>query len=534
MADARFHTRVDHKLMVNHSTRIDAKTASNGQPQKAKPTIDASNKDLSEITPLAWSALARANVPVNLFRFGGIPSRIETGDEVNPVIKSLDFYRMRHEMARVATWIEWRKVGDELAMKSIAPPKDVVNDVLATPNHPLPILTRVVEAPVFAANGTIQLEPGYHADSRTFYAPAPGFKVPRIAERPTGIDLETARILICDELLGDFPFVGESERAHAVAFLLLPFARDLIDGPTPLHLFEKPTPGTGATLCVDMLSFPATGRPIPTMSEGRDEDEWRKRLTAKFRAGSSHVYTDNLRRRLDSAAVSAAITSTTWEDRVLGFSEMTRLPVRAVWGASGNNPGLSTEMSRRTIRIRMDAKLDRPWTNRTFKHENLRAWAEKHRGELVRSALTLIRAWIVAGRPKPKPSLGMFERWSEVIGGILETAKIPGFLGNLSDFYDESDAEGGQWRAFLLGWWEKFADAAVSVKDLWAVAAADGLLQLGDKSEQSQRVVLGKMLADRRDRIFDLEIEAIPTRLLLQRGEQRQRAYQWRLRTING
>ena len=33
---------------------------------------------------------------------------------------------------------------------------------------------------------------------------------------------------MCDELLGDFPFIGQSERAHAVAMFLLPFARDLI------------------------------------------------------------------------------------------------------------------------------------------------------------------------------------------------------------------------------------------------------------------------------------------------------------------
>ena len=37
------------------------------------------------------------------------------------------------------------------------------------------------------------------------------------------------------ELLGDFPFTGDAERPHAVGFLLLPFLRELVDGPTPIH-----------------------------------------------------------------------------------------------------------------------------------------------------------------------------------------------------------------------------------------------------------------------------------------------------------
>jgi hypothetical protein len=299
-------------------------------------------------------------------------------------------------------------------------------------------------------------------------------------------------------------------------------------------LIEKPSPGTGATLLVDMLSAPFTGRPIPTMTEGRDEDEWRKRITAKLSGGSPFVLIDNLRRRLDSAAVSAGITSTTWEDRILGVSVMARLPVRCVWLATGNNPAVSTEIARRTVRIRMDAKLDRPWLRNGFRHDNLRQWASEHRGELVWAALTMIRAWIVAGRPAGGSTLGMFERWSEVMGGILDVASVPGFLSNLTEFYEESDAEGATWRAFLAAWWERFKDNETTVKELWQIAADDACLPLGDKGEQSQRIVLGKMLADRRDRVFDLEIDGEPLRLLLARGDKHKRAFQWRLWAVDG
>jgi putative DNA primase/helicase len=41
------------------------------------------------------------------------------------------------------------------------------------------------------------------------------------------------------------------------------------------------------------------------MTEGRDEDEWRKRLTSRLATGPAVILNDNLRRRLEDAALSA-------------------------------------------------------------------------------------------------------------------------------------------------------------------------------------------------------------------------------------
>jgi hypothetical protein len=43
----------------------------------------------------------------------------------------------------------------------------------------------------------------------------------------------------------------------------------MISGPTPLHMVEKPAPGTGATLMVDAISIVATGMSASVMVEGR-------------------------------------------------------------------------------------------------------------------------------------------------------------------------------------------------------------------------------------------------------------------------
>jgi hypothetical protein len=243
------------------------------------------------------------------------------------------------------------------------------------------------------------------------------------------------------------------------------------------------------------------------MTEGRDEDEWRKRITAAVRNGGSEILIDNVRRRLDSSTLSAAITAQFWEDRILGTSDTVRLPVRWAWIVTGNNPSLSSEITRRTVRIRLDAKSDRPWLRQDFRHPDIRRWAAEHRAELVWAALTLAQNWLAKGRPHAPacPTFGMFEVWSEVMGGILAAAEIPGFLANLDEFYECSDVEGEGWRNFVTVWHRFCGEREVGVAELYTLAASEDAsapIDLGDGGERSQKIRLGKALSAQRDRQF--------------------------------
>ena len=139
------------------------------------------------------------------------------------------------------------------------------------------------------------------------------------------------------------------------------------------------------------------------------------------------MLTDNVRRRLDSAAVSAAITTGTWEDRRVGYTQILRVPVRRCWCATSNNVAVSNEIARRTVRVWLDAKTDRPWLRAGFKHSDLREWTASNRAQLVWAALTLIARWVAEGRPRPGkvPKLGMFESWSEVMAGGIAHGLYP-------------------------------------------------------------------------------------------------------------
>lgn len=56
------------------------------------------------------------------------------------------------------------------------------------------------------------------------------------------------------------------------------------------------------------------------------------------------------------------------------------------------------------------------------------------------------------GRDGTDQTLGSFESWADVIGGILRAADVPGFLGNLDKLQTEANVERREFAAFLHAW----------------------------------------------------------------------------------
>ncbi len=402
-------------------------------PADGLPLVITTDRPLRDITADGLGALLAANEPPNVFQRGTTLVRLRLDDRGAPFIETLSDAALRGRLARVANW---QKADPP---EQVPPPMDVVRDVYALPEWPLPVLHGIVESPVFGRDGTLITTPGYNPAARLWLHLPPGFAVPDVPPEPSRPEIARAKQILLDDLLCDFPFVNDAARAHALAALLLPFVRPMIAGPTPLHLVDKPTPGSGASLMIDVIATVATGRTADVMTQSDYEEEWRKRITAVLLRAPVYVLIDNLRRTLDSAALSAAITANVWTDRILGHSRVASVPVTCCWCATGNNVRMSNEIARRTVLVRLDPKMDQPWLRNGFRHPDLRRWARENRGDLVWAALTLGQAWIAAGRPEPNVvALGNFEAWTAVIGGILQVAEVPGFLANITDMYARS------------------------------------------------------------------------------------------------
>jgi len=157
-------------------------------------------------------------------------------------------------------------------------------------------------------------------------------------------------------------------------------------------------------------------------------------------------------------------------------------------------------------------------------------WVRANRSRLVAACLTLCKAWIAAGRPRGHKTIGSYENWGGVIGGILETAGIPGFLGNLEEMMAASDAEGAAWSAFISAWWDRFGTAEVGTSDLFDLTlACDPPLRLSGQNEQARRTSLGASIKRMRDRIFRLG----DVSLRLASARRVQGALKWQLEIVS-
>lgn len=454
-------------------------------------TFELRNKDLPLITEPLVEALIVANDddPV-LFRYRGVPVWFELDDRGKPSIREVIFDRMRHLLARRFLFVRRGRDGEEAPA---TPPIDVVRDVLALPNIAFPIVERIIHVPVFGPDGEVYSEAGYNKSTRCIYLPCQGMEaIPTISANPDQQE-RTSALSLLRELLVDFPFVDVGE-THVLAAMLVPFARALIRGSTPLHLIEKPRPGTGATLLAQVICDICVGAPIAAMTESRSEDEFSRKIHSKLRSNPSVILLDNLRNRLDSATLAAALTSEVIEDRIIQRSETETADATCLWLGTANNPSLSDEMARRTVPIRLNAGVPRPHLRQGFRHPKLREWVRQEHGRLVWSCLTLIQAWIAAGRPKGTNRLGMYESYSEVIGGILQIAGVQGFLDPEEQIRLEDDLD--DLGPLIPIWYERFQFKPVGVMELYPLCAD---IDIGGKADQEQKIRLGQLLRSHRD-----------------------------------
>ena len=96
--------------------------------------------------------------------------------------------------------------------------------------------------------------------------------------------------------------------------------------------------------------------------------------------------------------------------RILGKSERVLLPSCALVMATGNNLILAGDVTRRAMLCRLDARVERP-DQRQFDFDP-RERAQARRPELVVAGLTVLRAYIAAGRPQQMDKIGSFEDWN--------------------------------------------------------------------------------------------------------------------------
>ena len=405
-------------------------------PMDGRPEIEVT-PDEHLVNDEAIEALAkrddgiyqRAGMLVRIVQDGNDPAKIRRRKA--PYIDPIPPANLRDRLTKSA-WLYVRKTGKDGEEKQVQvhPPAWLVHAVHRRGSwNGIRSLEIVVEHPVMMRDGSILQKPGYDPASGILLMPRG--ELPAVPENPSRADAIQAALRLID-VVEDFPFRGEADRSAWLASLLTILARPAFDGPSPLFLGIANTRGAGKGLLFNTGAIIATGEPHTMTAWPKDEDELRKRVTSWMIAGERIAIFDNLTGPIGNGTLDCLLTSEAWGDRILGVNQHVKLPMLLTVFATGNNVQIAADTCRRICPIRLNTPLERPEDRQGFKIPNLLAHVRKHRAELLVDALTILRAYFIAGRPGQKMTpWGSFEGWDSVVrsapfGSKLMTRSRPG------------------------------------------------------------------------------------------------------------
>jgi hypothetical protein len=160
--------------------------------------------------------------------------------------------------------------------EEVTPGYPVLAAVLAPKNWPrLRQLCGIVGAPVLRPDGTLLQEPGY--DPATGLYLASKVQLDPVPEKPTAVQVATARKFLLDELLGDFPWIGPADKANYIGLLATPVLRGYLHTLIPFGVISSTMPGSGKTILTCGLGM-LYGQRVLTWTHS--DEELRKALTS--------------------------------------------------------------------------------------------------------------------------------------------------------------------------------------------------------------------------------------------------------------
>ena len=459
------------------AVEVDAGAAPKPNRRRAKsnPDPDAAPADAPQIQVRVGELHVAATEAEDAILQSGLPVYQRSKWLVRPISREVPASRGRTTIAAGLGEIELHGLVDILSgcaqfqkydarakdLVRINPPSSVVQIMLSRYGAwRAPHVAGVITTPSLRPDGSVLSEPGYDAATRLYHVPDPELTIAPEVLRPTRKAAETA-ITLLEALLIEFPFTTPVARSVALSAILTPVVGGALSV-KPLHVFRANTAGSGKSYLVDIVSTISTGRPCPVISVAPDEAETEKRLTGLLLGGYPLVSLDNVNGELGGDLLCQAVERPFIRLRRLGASDIIEIESCVTILATGNNARVRGDMVRRTLMCDLDPQMERPEL-REFTGNPV-ATIAADRSRYVSACLTIVRAYIEAGKPNlPKP-LASYEDWSSLVRGALI------WLG-YSDPVDsmeaarEDDPDLGELRDMIQAWHFAFGTDALTCRD---------------------------------------------------------------------
>lgn len=197
-------------------------------------------------------------------------------------------------------------------------------------------------------------------------------------------------------------------------------------------------------------------------------------LLAELLTAPAVIEFDNLTSDLiPHKSLCTTLTSEFVSGRILGQSKTAEVGTRALFLSSGNNVDPVRDMTRRTLTITLDPECETP-AARDFRKQPVTE-VRANRGRFVSLALTVVRAWITANRPKTEcKTIASYADWSDYCRQPLLWLGLPDPATCIfAAMNDDPDRE--VLGEFMQAWQARFGRAPTLIKEAINAAYVQGI-----------------------------------------------------------
>lgn len=434
---------------------------------KHKPLILVQAGELPRICDATETELAKT---LRYYQRGGVMVTITTDPSTKETtVKPISLPSLNRAMAGLAIWQRFDKRTNSWVVCD--PPEKytrILHDATVYPH--LPVLNGLARQPYLRPDGSLMTDAGYDVNTGMFGV----FNVKQfsIPGQPTHQQAENALIEL-SALLSEFSFKTKHDKAAALSGILTAAIRSSLTQAPMFHV-KAPSISSGKSYLCELLTAFATPQKGTPHSFPADDEECRKLLLAELLTAPAVVEFDNLTTDLvPHKSLCTTLTSEYISGRVLGQSKTAQVGTRSLFMSSGNNVDPVRDMTRRTVSITLDPACETP-AARDFSKQPVNE-VRNDRGRYVSLALTIVRAWICAGRPKTEcKTIASYNDWSNYCRQPLLWLGLPDPAACIFEaMQDDPDRE--QLGELLQAWSGKFGKSPTLVKDVINAAYFKGV-----------------------------------------------------------
>jgi hypothetical protein len=356
----------------------------------------------------------------------------------------------------------WERIdGRSLNIMAIDPPEKVTTALAGAAEYKyLPYLLGVAHQPYLRGNGDLVLTPGYDAESYLFGDfEASDYLIP---VEPTREEAEASLARLCG-LLDEFPFATPYDLSAALSAMLTAVLRAALPL-APMYHVQAPQISSGKSFLCSLIAALASAKSGTTTNLPREEEECQKVLLAELMRGTPAIIFDNLTGDIiPHKSLCSVLTEERVSWRILGVSKTAEVSTRVLFLSSGNNVIPLRDMTRRCVTITLNPQCETPMA-RTFRRPNLLNEVLADRASYVADGLTIVRAWICAGRPITEcRTVASYGAWSELCRQPLLWLGQPDPAQPLFETL-ENDPDKANLGLLLNCWWELFGAKPTRVR----------------------------------------------------------------------